>query len=175
MVEEQALYHKGDANRYKGDADELHKLVQRTHHLRLLALLHRLGFQRQLGYIRIRPHIFQPCVALPGDYKASGHQMVSSFLRNLIRLSGQKRFVDLHLACRHDRIRTYLVSCFEDDDIIQHQLLRIHRRRPSFPHRKRLRRVEHRQLLKGILGPYFLHDTDKRIGDDDRQKRQVTE
>ena len=52
--------------------------------------------------------------------------MVALLLGNLVRLSGQQGFIDPNLPVYYDGIRTDLVPCFKQDDIIQNQFLRIH-------------------------------------------------
>ena len=114
-------------------------------------------------------------MALSGNNKASGHKFVSPPFCDLIRLSGEQRFVDLHLSGGHYRVRADLVPGLKYYNIVNHKLFRVDHRALSVPHYSSMRSVQHRQVIQNLFRPDLLHDSDQRIGNDDRKKRQVPE
>ena len=114
-------------------------------------------------------------MALSGDNKTSGHQFIPFSLRDLIRLTGQKRFVYLHFPGRHNSIRTDLIAGFENDNIIKHKFFRIDHRFLSVTHNHCMRCIQHGQLIKNLFRTHLLNNTDQCVGDNDRKKSQIPE
>ena len=102
-----------------GDPDDPLNIM---HHLRRF-FLRLSGLQRQLGRIGLRPDAGKPRRTASGHHKASRFQLLSRGLRNLILLSGQKRFVDTQFSLKDDGVRGNLLAGFEKDYVIPHQRL----------------------------------------------------
>ena len=175
MLKEKCLYKKYKADRDNGNTHEFYQFVQGTYHLGLLPALHFLGLQRQTGNVGVLPDFIKLCVTLPRHNEAAGHKLVAFSLGDLIRFSGEQGFVDLYFPGAYQSVSTDLVAGFKDDHIIQHQLLCIYHRGFAVSHDRGIGGVEHGQIIQNLLGPYLLYDTDQCVGNDDREKSQVSE
>ena len=175
MIHEISL---GKQHRPHRDDDYSHpfdQLVHRPDHLRRFSVTHLLRFCCQPGNIRIIAHLFQSCVTLSGYYKAARHETVTGLLADLIRFSGQKRFIHGHTALKHTGIRTNLVARTKQDDIILHQIHRSNLHLSAFPEYDCMRCMQHVHFIQCFLRPQLLHNTDDRIGNHHRQKCQIPE
>ena len=114
-------------------------------------------------------------MTLSGYNKASGHELVASAFCNLVRFSGQKRFVYLYLTCAYNSICADLISSFKYDDIINYQLLCLYNRLLSVTHDCSVRRVQHSKLVQHLFSTNLLYNTDQCVSDNDRQESQIPE
>ena len=112
-------------------------------------------------------------MTLPGDNETSRHQHITFVLCNLVRLTGQKGFIDLDLTVLHNSVRADLIARLKDYDVIDHQILHRNHPLPAITDYRRLRSMQHRHLVQYILCPDLLDDTDQCIQNDHRQKCQI--
>ncbi len=103
---------------------DLYDLIQRAYHFRLFALFDLLCLKGELRDIRLCPHLGESCFTGAGHDKASAHELGALFLDDLIRLAGKQGFVGGGFAAYHNCVGRYLISGFEDHDIVSHKFFR---------------------------------------------------
>ena len=175
LIEEIALaeQHRTDRNdRNTGPFDDP---VDGMHHLRLLAGAHRLGLLRQLRNERFLADLREPRIALPGNDEAAGQQACALRLFDLIRLAGQKRFVDLYASLKNLRVRTDLVARGKQDHVVLHQLLGVDLLPDAVSQHNGMRRVQKAHFVEDLLCAQLLHDADQTVCDHQWQERQILE
>ena len=110
LIDKVLLAEQNNTDRDNNDTHDLDKTVKRPDHFRYFTVLHLFCFQRQFCNIGIASDLVNPCTALAGYDKASGKKLVSFFLRDLIRFTGQQCLVYKNLTLQHDRIGGNLIS-----------------------------------------------------------------
>ena len=86
-----------------------------------------------LGGIVILPYMYHLTASFAGCHKAPGKQLVFHCLYQIVRLTGQQRFIHFHAALEDNGICRYLVATFEKYHIVEHQLFRGNRPFFSIP------------------------------------------
>ena len=155
------------------NAHHANQPIQGAQHFRTLLGIRSLGLQSQLGDVGLGTHPLQPGGALAGDQEAAGHEEVSQSLFQLVGLAGEQSFVDQHFAVQNDGVGADLVTCPEEHDVVQHQLLRRNFLNLPLPDDPSPGRVQHGELIQGVLGPNLLDNADEKIGHHQRQEGQV--
>ena len=162
-----------NTNGHNENANHAHQPIQGAQHFRTLLGIHGLGFQGQLGDVGLGAHPLQPGGALAGNQKAAGHEEVSQSLFQLVGLASEQSLVDQHLAVQNNGVGADLVACPEEHDVVQHQLLRGNFLNLPLPDDPSPGRVQHGELIQGVLGPNLLDNADEKICHHQRQEGQV--
>ncbi len=126
-----------------------------------------------LGGVVGRANMLHPGAALSGNHKAAREQKVSRLLAHRIALTREQGFVDLRLPFQEDGICANLAPAFQQQNIIQHQLLYGDGHRLSPSYHLRLWQGEQRELVHQLFGLDFLENPDGRIQKDDGHKKQI--
>ena len=161
------------AERNDEDADPLDEVLQRAHHLRLLRLFGALGLLRQARDIGIRADVGQLRAAHTADDEAAREELVAGVFPDLVRLARDECLVDVAAILRDHGIGIDLVAGGKDDDVVAHELRRVHGHALAVAHGDGLWGREDAQLVERFLRAQLLHDADGSVDDDDAHERQV--
>ena len=169
------LQEQCDADRNDHNACRNDDLVDGAYHLRLFAGRHFPCFEHELGNVGVVSYSRELCDALAGDHKASRHQLISCSLDDLIRLTGEERFVYSRFSLQHHSVRRDLVAALEDDHVAQDQLVDGNLHPLAVADCNRVGLIQNAQSVQHLLGVQLLEDTDQHVCDDHRQESQAVE
>ena len=162
-------------NGNNSDTDDTHQFVKHAEHLRLLFFIHSLSLQSQFGDIRRRAYLCEPGIALSGNQKAAGHKLIPGLFCYLVLFACKQRLIGIDLAGKNNGIRTDLLTGFEDNDVIQHQLFSRNALLFAVPDDSGSGGVQHCELVQGFFSSQLLDNPDERVGNDDRHEGQAAE
>ena len=114
------------AERNDDHADPLDEVLQRAHHLRLLRLFGALGLLRQARDIGIRADVGQLRAAHTADDEAAREELVAGVFLDLVRLARDERLIDVAALGRDHGVGIDLVAGGKDDNVVAHELRRVH-------------------------------------------------
>ena len=114
------------AERNDDHADPLDEVLQRAHHLRLLRLFGALGLLRQARDVGIRADVGQLRAAQTADDEAAREELVAGIFPDLVRLARDECLVDVAALGRDHGIGIDLVAGGKDNDVVAHELRRVH-------------------------------------------------
>ena len=161
------------AERDDDHADPLDEVLQRAHHLRLLRLFGALGLLRQARNIGVCADVGQLCAAHTADDKAAREELVAGVFLDLVRLARDECLVDVAAILRDHGVGIDLVAGGKDDNVVAHELRRVHGHALAVAHGDGLWGREDAQLVKRFLRAQLLHDANGGVDDDDAHERQV--
>ena len=161
------------AERNDDHADPLDEVLQRAHHLRLLRLFGALGLQRQARDVGIRADVGQLRAAHTADDEAAREELVAGVFPDLVRLARDERLIDVAALGRDHGVSIDLVAGGKDDDVVAHELRRVHGHTLAVAHGDGLWGREDAQLVERFLRAQLLHNADGSVDDDDAHERQV--
>ena len=99
--------------------------------------------------------------------------MVSRIFPDLVRLTGQQGFIYCDRALHHNGVSGNLVSGVKYDNVVQNQVLGGDCFFFSVPDDRCLGRIQNRQIIQHIFCAQLLNNTDQRVRDDNREKREI--
>ena len=112
-------------------------------------------------------------MALTGNDKTTRKQFRACGLFYFVCFTRQKRLVDLYPAVDDRRVRTYLITRAQQNNIVPDKFFGRNSFQSPVANNLRVGSVQQIHLVKSLFCAYTLKDTYQRVADDYRQKRQI--
>ena len=113
-------------------------------------------------------------MALTGNDKTARKQFRACGLFYFVGFARQKRLVDLYPAVDDRRIRTYLITRTQQNNIVPNKFFGSHAFQGAVAKHLGMGRIQQIHFVKRLFRTNSLNDSDKRVSDDNRQKSQVS-
>lgn len=154
------------------DADDADEQPDGVHDLRArLFILFRLGGEGvEVGRLA---HLVGAHAAGAARHVRARIQRLAGRLFDGDRFARQKRFVDLHVAVEQDAVGGDLLSRFQQDDVVQHDVPHADLRLYAVAHDFGGRRNEHGEFIDLLFGEDLLHDADEQVRREDGDEQEL--